>query len=97
MENWAYAKTACDELILNGYSDWHLPSKEELNALHVNLTQIGVGGFAVCGYWSSTEYDDYDAWLKYFPQNYLGEFFYRGQELNMSKKEKSMVRAVRAF
>jgi hypothetical protein len=95
--DWNSGKTSCEELILNGYSDWHLPSKEELNALHVNLTQIGVGGFAVCGYWSSTEYDDYDAWLKYFPQNYLGEFFYRGQELNMSKKEKSMVRAVRAF
>jgi hypothetical protein len=31
--DWDAAKKACDELILTGYSDWHLPSIEELNAL----------------------------------------------------------------
>ena len=53
--DWNSAKTACDGYRLNGYSDWHLPSKEELNALYVNLFQLGVGGFVDHTYWSSTE------------------------------------------
>jgi hypothetical protein len=92
---WNTAKTACDELILNGYSDWHLPSKEELNALYVNLKESGVGGFESndywsSGYWSSTEFNIYDAWLQYF----------RGGEQRNSDKYGSgryNVRAVRAF
>ena len=34
--DWNSAKTACEELILNGYSDWHLPSKEKLNQAKVS-------------------------------------------------------------
>ena len=48
------AKNACDELILNGYSDWHLPSKKELNSLYVNLKKLGVGGFINEIYWSAS-------------------------------------------
>jgi hypothetical protein len=40
--DWYSAETACEELILNGYSDWHLPSKEELNLVYFNLQQVGV-------------------------------------------------------
>ena len=87
--DWNSAKTACEELILNGYSDWHLPSKEELNSVYVNLKQIGVGGFAVNYYWSSTEYH-YEgvAWKQSFDiGNQNGDY----------KTNKSNVRAVRAF
>jgi len=84
--DWNTAKTACDELILNGYSDWHLPSKEELNALYVNLKQIGVGGFADNYYWSSTEiYDNY-AWG-----------FSNGEQSYSGKDGEYVSRAVRAF
>jgi len=86
--DWNTAKTACDELILNGYSDWHLPSKEELNAFYVNLKQIGVGGFADYGGWSSTESDDNNAWLQDFND---------GIQFYASKYSKGDVRAVRAF
>jgi hypothetical protein len=86
--DWDSAKTACDELILNGYSDWHLPSKEELNALYVNLKQNGVGGFVGNYYWSSTEYGDYRAWE---------QGGYDGEQNNNHKYSKSNVRAVRAF
>ena len=86
---WNSAKTACDELILNGYSDWYLPSKEELNALYVNLKQLGVGGFASSFYRSSTEYHDDVAWVQTF---YDGE-----QQGGYSKDYPCAVRAVRAF
>jgi hypothetical protein len=88
--DWNSAKTACDELILNGYSDWHLPSKEELNALCVNLKQIGVGGFADNGYWSSTEFNYYSAWVQNFNSG-------RQYNINNFKDYRCDVRAVRAF
>ncbi len=87
--DWNSAKTACDELVLNGYSDWHLPSKEELNSVYVNLKQVGVGGFAKKAYWSSTEGGYDGAWGQGFTsgaQNYPGK-----NDTNLG------VRAVRAF
>jgi len=88
--DWNTAKTACDELILNGYSDWHLPSKEELNALYVNLKQNGVGGFADDSYWSSAEGDFESAWRR--------DFGYRTQYTYFSLRTNELpVRAVRTF
>jgi len=84
--DWNSAKTVCDELILNGYSDWHSPSKEELNALFVNLKQIGVGGFANTNYWSSTENSDGYKW---------GQDFNYGRQSSYNKNDKYNVRAVR--
>ena len=84
----------CDTLTLGGYSDWFLPSKDELNKLYENIGQgnalgLGnVGGFADDDYWSSTERADYDAWRQYFS--------YGGQYSNY-KTNDSNVRAVRAF
>ena len=89
--DWNSAKTACDELILNGYSDWYLPSKEELNSVYVNLKKVGAGGFALNYYWSSTEFDfvKYDfAWF----QNFVN-----GSQLNFLKTNTFYVRAIRAF
>ena len=86
--NWNSAKTACEELILNGYSDWHLPSKEELNSVYVNLKQIGVGGFADDYYWSSTEYDYSSAWEQRFSD---------GKQYGYNKLPEYPVLAVRAF
>ena len=37
-----------------GYSDWYLPSQEELNQLY--LSKDAIGGFGSGAYWSSTEY-----------------------------------------
>jgi len=86
--DWNSAKTACDELILNGYSDWRLPSKEELNALYVNLKQIGVGGFADNYYWSSTETSSGNAWEQDFSN---------GKQDYGNKGARDDGRAVRAF
>jgi hypothetical protein len=39
-----YAAKLCSDLVLGSYSDWYLPSKDELNKLFLNKTAIG--GFA---------------------------------------------------
>ena len=71
------------------YSDWYLPSKDELNKLYIN--KIAVGGFSGTSYWSSTESNDYDdsAW---------SQRFYDGYQTERSDKIfKFCVRAVRTF
>jgi hypothetical protein len=86
---WYSAKTSCDELIFNGYSDWHLPSKEELNLVYVNLKRIEVGGFEDRYYWSSSESSANDAWTIHFGN---------GSPSDNNKSHRSTyVRAVRAF
>lgn len=82
------AARICDQLVLNGYSDWFLPSKDELNLMYENLKLNGFGGFAAAFYWSSSEYSSSNAWDQYF--NY-------GDQLNLSKSSTIYVRAVRAF
>jgi uncharacterized protein (TIGR02145 family) len=44
------------------FSDWHLPSIDELSAMNTNLHLEGVGGFALGNYWSSTEINAGLAW-----------------------------------
>lgn len=52
------------------YTDWFLPSRDELNLMYENLRQNGIGQFADSSYWSSTEYDAYGAWFQYFLGGY---------------------------
>jgi hypothetical protein len=80
------AAQICNDLELNGYTDWYLPSKDELNKLYLSKNLIG--GFASAYYWSSTEYSSDIAWLQYFGDGYQDGSF---------KGSNSRVRAVRAF
>ncbi len=85
------AASVCDNLTSGGYTDWYLPSKDELDMMYVNLHMQGLGGFANVSYWSSTELDSNvgnDAWLQVF--NY-------GYQFNDAKNFSTYVRAVRAF
>ncbi len=47
------AARICYDLVFNGYNDWFLPSKDELNKLYLN--RIVVGSFTNASYWSSSE------------------------------------------
>jgi hypothetical protein len=72
---------------LNGYVDWFLPSKDELNLLY--LHKDVVGGFATdYYYWSSTEVHIYTA---------SSQGFSTGDLNNGYKSFALYVRAVRAF
>ena len=71
---------------LNGFADWFLPSKGELNLLY--LQKDVVGSFASDGYWSSSENGSFGAWYQNFGS---------GAQLGPSKDFTLGVRAVRAF
>ncbi len=91
------ASALCLNSTNGGQSDWYLPSIDELSLLwhsrfNVNKSLSAIGGAAVLPisafYWSSTEYDDGNAW--YF-------VFFNGYASGSSKYHTSYVRAVRAF
>jgi len=85
------AASVCDNLASGGYTDWYLPSKDELDMMYVNLHLQGLGGFASGYYWSSTEDGSYDAWNQSF-------YFGGGEQYRYDKSGNfSFVRAVRAF
>ena len=51
--NGNYAASICDQLVLGGFDDWFLPSKDELSELFKLLGTGSLG--ANDSYWSSTE------------------------------------------
>jgi len=61
----------------NGYSDWYLPSKDELIEIWTTIGNGGpdgnIGGFYNGWYWSSSECNIYGAWLVLFTNGEVGE------------------------
>lgn len=49
------AASVCDDLTMNGYCDWFLPAKDQLNYLYQQ--QYLVDGFQLDYYWSSTQWN----------------------------------------
>lgn len=91
----AEAASVCQNLVYGGYSDWYLPSRDELTILYQNRVAIGGftntnfgGGFEY--YWSSTEYNNNAsfAWVRDFGTGYNG---------NGGKNGSYRVRPVRVF
>jgi hypothetical protein len=39
-----WAAEVCDALVVNGYDDWYLPSRDELHQMYGNLVRRGLGG-----------------------------------------------------
>ena len=78
-----------------GYTDWFLPSKDEIdemyqNELDINTTATSNGGSSLTYdfYWSSSELSAYSAWSQRFNNNATSD----DDKSNLSK-----VRAIRAF
>jgi hypothetical protein len=60
------AASLCDSYISGIYSDWYLPSQDELDLMYLKLHTGGIGGFNNVEYWSSSESNNTDAWCKNF-------------------------------
>ena len=78
-----------------GYTDWFLPSKDELNKMYTNRATINTTAASNSGsdfsnwyYWSSTENDGGNAWAQHFLSGY---------QYGVNKYSTRNVRAVRAF
>jgi imidazole glycerol phosphate synthase subunit HisF len=69
-----------------GYTDWYLPSKDELEKL--SYTREIIGGFVNYYYWSSSEFDLRKAWY---------QTFFSGRQYTTVKGEPAIVRAIRSF
>jgi len=76
----------CENLNINGKTDWYLPSLQELNVLYNNKGVIR--NFETTGstYWSSTESNSYGAWLERFSDGYQD---------TSNKNDSRLVRCVR--
>lgn len=82
-----YAAKLCKDYRGGGYSDWFLPSKDELNKIYLNRTAIG-SGLGTSTFWTSSETSSSSA---------SRQSFSTGTQSNSSKASSSAVRAVRNF
>lgn len=88
-KDWTNAIAACEQLELNGYNDWRLPTKEELDTLYTVMKLKSKGNFEDKSYWSGSEFNSYYAWRKNFK---TGKVDRRG-----NKAKEQLVRAVRSY
>ncbi len=86
------AADLCANYSYGGYSDWFLPSKDELNQIFINLKSYGVGGLGEAIYLSSSEYSSGYAWGQVFG---VGNNY--GIQYSYNKSFTERVRAIRAF
>lgn len=80
------AAQLCRSLNINGYTDWYLPSADELNLLY--LQKNTVGGFVANSYWTSSQFSANDAYLQNFNS---------GIRSHNLKNQAPAVRAIRSF
>ena len=91
----SYAAKLCDDLSLNGFSDWYLPSEDELNEVFINRVVInatstanGGNAFLNSFYWTSTEFNIANA---------RSQDFSTGSQASSGKGIFRKVRAVRSW
>ncbi|GAB2630341.1 Lcl domain-containing protein [Belliella aquatica] len=84
------AASLCADLVIDGYDDWYLPSKDELLLMYVNRDFIGNLRNGVWEpYWSSSQYEPE---LRAIVHN-----FGTGLTTNENKANEYWVRAIRSF
>jgi hypothetical protein len=82
------AAKVCSDLVTGGYSDWYLPSRDELSLMHEQLKIKGLGGFANSNYWSSSEFSATSSYIQSFSNGSIGQ---------LAKTSMARVRAIRSF
>ena len=85
--DWNKAREYVKTLNRGGYSDWSLPTKEELDELYINKNQIG--NFQNDYYWSDSDFERFYAWNQDFSAGF--------PNYNYKKFNDYRVRAIRRF
>jgi hypothetical protein len=85
---WSTALTVARNHRGGGFSDWRLPTRDELNLLCKNLRAKNIDNSGDRWHWSSSEYNDGLAWSQRFSGGY---------QVGNLKTDTGSVRAVRAF
>jgi hypothetical protein len=87
-----WAIRLCDNYEHNGFDDWFLPSRDELNFMWGNLYMKGLGNFRPEQYWSSSTWTDtwgsYRAWYINFDD---------GKHDNQNANQQRRSRPIRQF
>ena len=90
---WNYAKKACEELVMNGYSDWRLPTIKDLQSIYKYLYIQQIGNLI--------DHDNDSYWSSNESSEFIGEVitFYFGRDFvyHDNKAYGTYVRAVRSF
>jgi len=84
---WAAAMTTAKNYNGGGFSDWHLPTRNELDLMYKNLKKNDLGGFSADYYWTSAE-SGTSAYCQHFGN---------GSQGTQGKSNSYGVRAVRAY
>jgi hypothetical protein len=95
---WIDARIACQNLVLNGYYDWRLPNKDELELINNNIFKKSIGDFGTkkthnwkeFTYWSNTTEEGLKVWVLNYP-------YERFSLVGNSIGETHLARAVRDF
>ena len=73
------AASQASKFELAGYSDWYLPSKDELLEMYSTIGNAGpegnVGGFTNYPYWSSSKVSNFNAWYVNFSNGSLTSWY----------------------
>ena len=84
----SYAAKLCRDFRGGGYTDWYLPSKDEIYKLYLNKTAFGWNPSSDGYYWTSTERDSESA---------LDLRISSGGQNSYGKNNAEFVRAIRSF
>jgi len=82
------AAKRCIKLKINKYTDWFIPSKDELDLIYKNLKKKKLGGFSDENFWSSSLNDKGQVWAMNFG---------KGSYFDCIAGRPCRARAVRAF
>ena len=85
-----YDPQLCADKTLNGFSDWFLPSRDELSFMYSNLHVSGKGGFQNSWYGYSSLVNNEEAWCMDFVSGFL-------HTSTNNIPDPPRVRAIRAF